>query len=148
FINLRSRDNARTPFPWSNETYAGFSEAEPWLKLTDDRMAVNAQSQGEDKESVLAFYKEMIRFRQSSPYSDCLIYGDIIPLETENKEIIAYRRTYGGENIDCYFNFGDKNIEVSLEHKGKIIFQNLEGGKVDGKLSLKPFQAVLLKIGE
>lgn len=148
FINLRSRDNARTPFPWSKQKNAGFSMAKPWLKLTDDGAEINAQNQIGQNESVLAFYKEMIRFRQSSPYSDCLIYGDITPIETKNKEIIAYRRTYGGETIDCYFNFGDKNIEVEVEHEGEIIFQNLEGGRVNGILSLKPFQAVLLKIGE
>ena len=34
FLNLRSRDNTRTPMQWDNSKYAGFSDHEPWLKMT------------------------------------------------------------------------------------------------------------------
>ena len=31
-VNLRSRDNARTPFPWNDSMYGGFSSVKPWLE--------------------------------------------------------------------------------------------------------------------
>ena len=47
FVNLRSRDNARTPFPWNGERYGGFSAAKPWLGMTEEYPAINAAAQRE-----------------------------------------------------------------------------------------------------
>ena len=55
FVNLRSRDNARTPFPWTGERYGGFSTAKPWLGMTQERPACNVSAQQLDRESVLVF---------------------------------------------------------------------------------------------
>ena len=35
-VNLRSRDNARTPFPWNDSMYGGFSSVKPWLGMVDN----------------------------------------------------------------------------------------------------------------
>lgn len=146
FVNLRSRDNARTPFPWSDDIYAGFSDHKPWLKLTNNYREINAKSQTTTQNSVFEFYKQMIAFRQNSIYSDCLIYGSIQPIETVNESIIAYRRKWNGETIDCYFNFGDTLMEEPLFEEYDVIFQNLDTFDTSQKLQLKPFHAVLLKV--
>ena len=52
----------------------------------------------------------MINFRQNSIYSDCLIYGDINPIDTLDDEVIAYIRYINNEKIYCYFNFGSNSI--------------------------------------
>ena len=36
FVNLRSRDNTRTPFPWNDGENAGFSKHKHWLKLVEN----------------------------------------------------------------------------------------------------------------
>ncbi len=89
FVNLRSRDNARTPFPWSGERYGGFSAVKLWPGMRQEYPAVNAVAQQEDPDSILNFYKNMIGFRQKGVYRDCLIYGDIEPLDS-SKNVIAY----------------------------------------------------------
>ena len=146
FVNLRSRDNARTPFPWSDEYNAGFSDNKPWLKLIDNYKEINAQSQLDDENSIFTFYKKMIDFRQNSPYSECLIYGTINPIETKSKEVIAYRRQQNNEIIDCYFNFSNKEIEEDVNNNYEVIFQNTDVTQINEKICLKPFQAVLFKV--
>ncbi|HDO9051103.1 TPA: alpha-glucosidase, partial [Clostridioides difficile] len=42
FVNLRSRDNARTPFPWADKENAGFSDTTPWLKVIENYKDINA----------------------------------------------------------------------------------------------------------
>lgn len=145
FVNLRSRDNTRTPFPWSNEKYGGFSKHKPWLKLTDNYDEINANIQVGKKNSIFEFYKSMISFRQTSKYSDCLIYGSIEPIETTNKDVIAYKRQYNGMIIYCYFNFTNKIVKENCNKDFEIIFENLSGTELEDNLELKSFQAVLLR---
>lgn len=144
FVNLRSRDNARTPFPWNNQENAGFSDSQPWLKLIDNYHEVNAESQIHHEESVYSFYKKMIDFRMNSDYSDCLIYGDIEFIDTESLDVIAYRRTYQGQTITCYFNFSPTSVYETIS-QGNVIFNNLDTNKEN---ELKAFQALLVEKGK
>lgn len=146
FINMRSRDNARTPFHWTSEAYAGFSKHEPWLKMMDTYEQINAKQQLEDPQSVFAFYKQMISFRQTSIYRDCLIYGSIEPLHTNSDDLIAYRRRYGDEIIDCYFNFANHEVVEDALETYEVIFQNLTTFVCEKQLHIRPFQALLLKV--
>ena len=41
-IYARSRDNARTMMQWSGETYAGFSDVEPWFIINPNYTEINA----------------------------------------------------------------------------------------------------------
>lgn len=148
FVNLRSRDNARTPFPWSSEKNAGFSNTKPWLKLIDNYYEINVQNQINNSDSILEFYKKMIKFRQNSQYSDCLIYGNIEPIQIENDNVIAYRRRLDDTIIDCYFNFSNKPVKIKKNEKYDIIFQNLDNIELSQIVCLKPFHAVLLKVRE
>lgn len=146
FVNLRSRDNTRTPFPWTDSENAGFSSGIPWLKLIDNYRDINADREIGHEDSVFKFYKEMISLRQDSIYSDCLIYGRIEPIKTQNKGVIAYRRKYEREIIDCYYNFTDSSIYEPVRGNYEVIFQNLYNAKVGQNLELRPFESVLLKV--
>lgn len=148
FVNLRSRDNSRTPFPWSEEVYGGFSTHEPWLAMNEDYVDINAHQQLLDQSSVYHFYKDMIDFRQHSTYSDCLIYGNIQPIETVNKDIIAYRRVYEHQIIDCFFNFSNEERREPISKSSLVIFTNSKDCMLDSEIVLQPFQAVLLKVEE
>ena len=127
YMNLRSRDNARTPFPWKAGEYAGFSTVKPWLKLTGDQDQINAEQQMNDPESIFHFYRKIIALRQNSPYSECLIYGDIQPLKTAGSDIIAYRRSCEGMSVVCYFNFSREAQEEILPSHIREVVLNTEG---------------------
>lgn len=147
-INLRSRDNSRTPFPWNSSEYGGFSKVKPWLGMIENYEEINAEAQIGKEDSIYEFYKKMIGFRQNSSYSECLIYGNITAINTENDEVIAYTRESGNETIYCYFNFGQNSVFEPLNIKSKkVIFNNLKEVEIneDG-IILKPNQALLITI--
>lgn len=149
YINLRSRDNSRTPFPWNATRYGGFSEHTPWLSMSEEYPAINAEEQMQDEDSVLSFYKKILHFRQNSKYRECLIYGDIAFLESD-EEIIAYERKTKKDCLQCFFNFSDQGKEETLLHAScKVVFQTQDKVEIKDKvLKLKPFQTVILKVEE
>ena len=61
-VNLRSRDNSRTPFPWNSSEYGGFSTSKPWLGMIENYKEINAEDQIGKEDSIYEFYKRMIRF--------------------------------------------------------------------------------------
>jgi len=161
FVNKRSRDNSRTPMQWDNSKNAGFSENEnikSWINLTGSQAVTNVKNQLNDENSIFAHYKKMIDLRQNGKYSDCLIYGDFIPVPLENEKIIAYVRKYGNQKILCISNFSELKQEVKLNDiakvlgekeitLGEILINNFDKiGKDDKKLNLEGFQSLLVEI--
>lgn len=142
-INLRSRDNTRTPFLWSNDKYAGFSKNKPWLGLNDNYKEINANDQLHDNNSVFMFYKEMISFRQSSEYSEILTYGDIEEINAED-DVIAYVRTYGDMELECYFNMSNQ-LKTIKTNKREIVFTNQRNSINKDGVTLQPYQALIIK---
>lgn len=161
FVNKRSRDNSRTPMQWDNSKNAGFSEDEnikSWIKLTGSQAVTNVKNQLNDEKSIFAHYKKMIDLRQNGKYSDCLIYGEFIPVPLENEKIIAYVRKYGNQKLLCISNFSCQKQEVKLNDiakalgkkeitLGEILINNFDKiGKDDKKLNLEGFQSLLVEI--
>ena len=161
FVNKRSRDNSRTPMQWDNSKNAGFSKDEnskSWIKLTGSQATTNVADQINDKDSIFSHYKKMIDLRQNGKYSDCLIYGDFIPVPLENEKIIAYVRKYGNQKILCISNFSELKQEVKLNDiakalgekeitLGEILINNFDKiGKDEKKLNLEGFQSLLVEI--
>ena len=161
FVNKRSRDNSRTPMQWNEGKNAGFSEDEnikSWIKLTGSQTVTNVKNQLNDENSIFAHYKKMIDLRQNGKYSDCLIYGEFIPVPLENEKIIAYVRKYGNQKILCISNFSCQKQEVKLSEIAKVLeekeitikeilinnFDKIENDKK--KLNLEGFQSLLVEI--
>ena len=145
-IKLRSRDNTRTPFPWNGQKYGGFSTEKPWLKMTEEHPKVNAVDQVGREGSIYQFYKEMINFRQNSEYKNCLVFGNIEPMES-SENVIAYRRYTEDESIECWFNLGVEEVTEELKDSNvEVIWGNMKQVELkQDHLTLKPFQTVLLK---
>lgn len=145
-VNLRSRDNSRTPFPWNNERYGGFSKVEPWLAMTEEYPEINAAAQVGTDGSIFGFYRDMIAFRQHGPHSETLIYGDIEPVGAGDG-VIAYRRFTERESIVCLFNFSGEETSVTLGRKTLTPVWGTKGQAEieDGTVKLQPYQAVLIK---
>ena len=137
FLNLRSRDNTRTPMQWDNSKYAGFSDHEPWLKMTGSQDKINVESQFNDPNSIYSFYKKMISIRKQE---DILVYGDFEEVNTVD-DVIGYKRTYQGQEIICLCNF--TNTEQSIpDIQGNILLDNYNNYK---PTTLKPYQFIMIK---
>lgn len=146
FVNLRSRDNARTPFPWNDERYGGFSDVKPWIGMSEEYPQINVDAQIGKKDSIFEFYREMIQFRQKGPYRDCFLYGDIAPL-SGSENVIAYKRYTETETIYCWFHLGDCEVEEKVELENmELVWKNY--GVVDMSkkyLKLYPYQTIMLR---
>jgi oligo-1,6-glucosidase len=95
-ILKKGRDNARTPMQWDDTPNAGFSEGEPWIKVTPNYTVINVKNAIEDEHSILHFYKKLIALKT---FSETLTYGDFKPIDLKNAHFFIYIRTYKNEEI-------------------------------------------------
>ena len=137
-IRRTSRDNARTPFQWSDENYAGFTKETPWIKVNGNYKRIHAKEQIKNPDSVLTFYKKLIALRKNSVVlrkgSFTSVYYD--------KNIFVYKRTYEEESILVLLNFSDRKIEY--QSSGSVLFTNYKRELYDGVLN--PYEGLLLQL--
>src|SRR5690242_8638135 len=61
------RDGARSPMPWSDSAYAGFSRSEPWCPLIKDWKAINVAVLENDPASMLTLSRKLLALRKQYP---------------------------------------------------------------------------------
>lgn len=137
-VNMRSRDNARTPMPFDDSQYAGFSDVEPWLGLNESYQTINVKAQFNDPDSVYSFYKKMIELRQKSEFSNVLTFGDFAAGDESNDCLIIYKRSYKGQTIVNVCNFSNQRQKYIIT--GEVILNNYKD--YDEK-SLRPYQTIM-----
>ena len=123
-MQYMARDHARLPMPWNGKgKYGGFSEAteaagkevkEPWMKHHPLSGEINVASQLDDPDSVLAFWRKMLRFRQE--HADLLVYGDFKDLRPQDRDMFVFVKEplQGGDRVLAVLNFTteEKSWEV------------------------------------
>ena len=149
----RSRDNSRTPMQWSAENNAGFSEAEPWLKLNPNFDQINVEENLKDYNSVFYFYHELIKLRKNSPYQKIIVDGKYQPLLKSDTDLIAYLREKDGEKLLLVANFKNKKVDLDLDYQvQEIILSNYPEydyrtlKNKDIAYQLTPFETILFKV--
>lgn len=149
-LSARSRDNSRTPMQWSQDAYAGFSQKEPWIAVAGHYQQVNAKLQRQQPDSVLSFYKALIRLRKENKI---ISEGSIEFLPTEDSRVLSYRRVLGAEEWLIFHLFGKEEVSVRCGAPGETycrFFGNYEVKKEEvpggSQLRLRPYEtAVLVK---
>lgn len=141
-LSARSRDNGRTPMQWTAGENAGFSEASPWIGLPENYKTINAESEAADEDSILSFYKALIRLRKENPV---IAEGEIEFLHQETPDVLAYKRSLGGEEMLVLCNF--KDGEVVLEELSQEGYHKILGNYKDCAPSLRPYEAVVFGRG-
>ena len=141
-LAARSRDNGRTPMQWSAGPYAGFSTKEPWIPLAKNHAAIHVEAAQKDEDSILAFYRRLIQLRHEMPI---IAEGDIRFIEEDNPDVIAYERTWQGEQLTVLCNF--RPTDVHLRHLSLQDFadaQKLLGNYPDREECLRPYEVLAL----
>jgi oligo-1,6-glucosidase len=134
---LRSgRDNARTPMQWSAGKNAGFTGGTPWLDINGNHTKINVEAQENDPNSVLGFYRKMIRFRNRSPL---LKSGGFRSVEI-SRRLFVFERFNNKEKITIVINFSGKPGRYNAS--GKLLLSTYERSDYDGTLG--PYEAVLV----
>ena len=144
-----SRDNARTPVQWSHTENAGFTVGTPWLKVNSNYKEINVEDQEKDEESILNYYRRLIRLRKSEEFREIFTYGEFVPVYHDTENIMAYYRLDGDRRILVAANFGKEAAEIEFEYPiKKMILSNQKGVEIEeGKrgLRLESCQVVILE---
>ena len=144
-----SRDNARTPMQWDSTNYAGFSENTPWIDVNENYKSINVESQLANENSVLNFYKKLIKIRKENL---SLIYGRYDMILEEDEKIYAYTRTLDNDKYVVIVNLSDEEALYKYDDLD-LIYENLmlanykvrEHGILK-EVVLKTYEAILYKI--
>ena len=107
------RDPSRTPMQWNGRPNAGFCPpgVTPWLPLNSDfdrreGTAVNVEAQDADPDSLLNWYRKLIRLRRSRPE---LTHGSIEFLDS-HQDLLVYRREHLGSSTTILLNFSSRSV--------------------------------------
>lgn len=143
-----SRENSRTPIQWTAGENAGFTTGKPWLKVNDNHRYLNAEVQEKDPNSVLNYFRKIVKLRKENPV---LVYGKYTLLDKDNQNVYCYTRELDGKKMLIALNFSENNATYepgfSLE-KAKIISNNYSELFVDNKNNtiLRPYEAMIIEI--
>ena len=144
-IGYKGRDNARTPMQWDDSAYAGFSTANPWIRVNPNYTKINAKDQINREDSVFKYYQKLIKLRHES---ELIVYGTYDLILDDDKDIYAYIRTLGDEKLIVYCNFSENTREVELPEEftnGKVLISNYIDAKVNHKITLRPYEAIVIQ---
>ena len=144
-IGYKGRDNARTPMQWDDSAYAGFSTANPWIMVNPNYTKINAKDQINREDSVFKYYQKLIKLRHES---ELIVYGTYDLILDDDKDIYAYIPTLGDEKLIVYCNFSENTREVELPEEfanGKVLISNYIDAKVNHKITLRPYEAIVIQ---
>ena len=95
--NKIARDHARTPMQWSNTKNGGFTEGDKtWLKVNPNFKNINVRADNDNPNSILNYYKALIRFRKEHLV---LVYGAFEDILPQHEKIYAYIRSSENEEL-------------------------------------------------
>jgi len=114
--NRHNRDKSRSPMQWSDDNFAGFSEAGSWIKINEDYTEVNVANLEKKPNSILKRYKTLIAIRNNEKV---LQYGTYKNMQYSNEQIL-YTRSYKNESITVILNFGSIT-KVTIPVSAKIL---------------------------
>ncbi len=144
-VYLKSRDNARTPMPWSDKANAGFSTVNPWIKLNPNYKEINVENVLSDKNSVFYYYQKLIKLRHELPI---ITTGKYELLDKDNSKTYCYLRKGSEGTMFVAGNFATDSQVVNipeLSGSGKKLISNYDSPDVvkSGDIILPPYGTVV-----
>lgn len=145
-INVKGRDNARTPMQWNGSVHAGFSSGQPWLCVNDNYETINVENQLHDPASILSTYRQLIHYRKNN---ELIVFGEYELLDTE-EEVFSYLRYNDTEAILVVTNLSEKAHRFvypkNLVLKEQIISNYPNQEIYAEQIELKPYMAYAVKV--
>jgi len=128
----KGRDGERTPMQWDKSQKAGFSSAaKTWLPVPSSAAQYNLESETNDPDSILNFYKHLIAMRRDLP---ALRDGSYVAVNRDDPNVLAYlRKTSDGKR--CLL------VALNMSAQPQIVSFSLKGFGVSGT-SLRVVSAV------
>jgi alpha-glucosidase len=108
----KGRDGERTPMQWNGDRNAGFTTGKPWLPVPVSAKTHNVEAESTDPNSVLSFYKQVIRLRKTEPP---LLDGAYIPLNESDPNVLSYLRRSKAGTVLVVLNFSARAQNASFD---------------------------------
>ena len=141
-LQERSRDNARTPMPWTAGEKAGFTTGEPWLPIAESYREVNVEDEVASEDSIFKTYQALIRMRKTMPLVQD---GRYVPQMQEHDRVFAYKRVLGDEELLVINNFYADETEVTIDPAGyEVILSNYKDTVPSADMKLRPYESFVL----
>lgn len=143
-------ENKRLPMVWSKENKKGITDAPMGATQNNDELGAGVEEQEKDKNSLLAFYKKILRLKVENPE---IARGQITALNLGQKAVAAYSVENEGEKVYIIHNLSES--EISLEFsKDNYNYSGIRGTLTTGSekitlkagvLNLPPMSTVIIK---
>lgn len=145
-LSRRCRDTGRTPMLWDSSPYAGFSSAEPWIKVNDRYPEINVQEQLSRPCSCLRFYKELFHLRKSL---DMVEDGTFVLLDESDPDTFSYLRKGQHGTIAVVCNFRPYAVGFPTGKRflsAQLLLSNTENTHFPAECVLGPYDAYVMRI--
>ncbi|EFQ58275.1 alpha,alpha-phosphotrehalase [Streptococcus downei] len=143
-IKAKSRDNARTPMQWDASPNAGFSSAQPWLKVGKTYQSINVQKEKIGK--IFPFYQKLIALRKELAL---ISEGDYKSAYQDHTQVYAFERQLGQQKLLVLNNFFAQPTSLDLPDdylQGRILISNYPEVKLTKTLTLEPYQTLAILV--
>ncbi len=147
-IRRGARDHSRTPMQWDGSVNGGFNTgAEPWQCVNPAYREINAAADMASSRSVYRFYQRLLALRRSEPV---LLRGETLEYDPDNRNIVAYSRTYQGRRMLIIGNFSGRSHTYSIPADFDIselstVLSNYDRQTTERTLKLRPYEAILFR---
>jgi alpha-glucosidase len=138
----KGRDGERTPMQWDDSANAGFSKGTPWLPVPPTYKTHNVAEESKDPDSVLEFYKSVLKLRHTNA---ALLNGKYKAINEQDANVLSYLRVDGDQAVVVALNMSDapRKVSVDLKRRGFASIKDLlttEKSAARGQeISLQPF---------
>ena len=126
---------------WNDAPNAGFTTGKPWLKVNSNYTAINVKQQDSAPNSVLAYYRNLLRWRKQTPALHTGTYRDLLP---DHPLLWAFERTLTDTRLWVIANFSAEvtalpgELTDALQGSERIL-SNYQRGSGDD--ALQPYEA-------
>jgi len=137
---------------WNSSTNAGFNQgASPWLPVDSNYTTHNVRTEMADSQSVLNWYRQLIKLRRSDP---AFYDGDYIALNESDPNVMGYLRKSKSDTALVALNLSDQQQTITFDSaklgssRGRVLAAtNPQTKSVDiSKIVLEPYGVVIAEI--
>ncbi len=143
-INVKGRDNARTPIQWDNTKNDGFTTGTPWLHVNPNYHQINVEAALKDPNSIFYTYQKLIKLRHDNPI---VVDGNFELVKGTGDAVLAYYRILNKQKWLVVANLSSKNQPFSSEDQViEQIITNYTPHDTLDDLTLQPYEAFAVKV--